>query len=324
MKIALMNIYSEPFGDRRTSGLITSAIYLSQYGYTPVAFGKKKKSHMDGWTYVQSFNELNDYDFIIFSAAGAFFDKKDPWWREELPKVKTPFAVQAHSELDESRMIYKEEFFSHPMCRLFLPIANGIWKDMPNIPTHAYPAHQAHIDMGQTWAKEPIVASTSRLTSTKRIKELVSKAKELRSLGYATKVWGSESSYFYTRDLLKINQGDWLYNGLFIHDDLDDILGHVHYHWNCRSYRVRFKFAPRLEIATIEALQRGCIPIVEKGSTPEIYWPHLITVNTKGNLNEMIEKISAGYGDANKCVDIFNKIHANKEIELLKVLEKFA
>lgn len=316
MKIALMNVYSEPHGDRRTSGLITSAIYLSQYGFTPVAFGKYKKSHMAGWTYVQSFDELNDYDFIIFSAAGAFFDKKDPWWREELPKVKTPFAVQAHSELDESTMIYKEDFFSHPMCRLFLPIASNIWKVMPEIPTHVYRAHQSSITL-KKYKKENLIVSTSRLTSTKRIKEFVSKAKDLKSIGYETKVWGSEASYFYTKDLKEINSGHWSYEGIFGQEELDDVLRSVKYHWNCRSFRVKYKFSPRLEIATIEALERGCIPVVEESSTPEEYHPFLITVNTKGNLDELIDKIKNNMGDINKCVEIFNKKNSNKE-KLLK------
>ena len=114
LKIALFNNYSEPFGDRRTSGLITSAIYLSQYGFTPVAFGKHKKSHMAGWTYIKSFDELNNYDFIIFAAAGSIFDKKDktPWWDDELEKVNKPFAVQCHNEIDDGIMPYRDKFFS--------------------------------------------------------------------------------------------------------------------------------------------------------------------------------------------------------------------
>ena len=317
MKIALANIYSEPYGDRRTSGLITSAIYLSKYGFAPVAFGKPQNSHLAGWTYIQSFDELNDYDFIIFSSAGSGTDvKKGPWWREELNKIKTPFAVQAHSELDEGTMAYKEEFFSHPMCRLFLPIASNIWKVMPDIPTHVYLAHQSSITI-KKYRKENILASTSRLTSTKRIKEFVSKAKDLKSIGYKTKVWGSEASYFYTKDLKEINAGHWSYEGMFGQKDLDDILKNVKYHWNCRSFRKKHKFSPRLEIATIEALERSCIPIVEKDSTPKEYHDFLITHDTKINNGDFIDKIKSNFGDAEKCVEIFNKKHRNKE-KLLK------
>ena len=134
LKIALFNIYSEPYGDRRTGGLITAAIYLSQYGYTPVAFGKPKKSHMSGWTYIKSFDELNDYDFIIFSSAGSNTDvktkkqNKTPWWMSELPKVNKPFAVQCHNEIDEAIMPFREIFFSNKLFRLFLPICANIFR----------------------------------------------------------------------------------------------------------------------------------------------------------------------------------------------------
>jgi hypothetical protein len=320
MNIAMMNIYSEPYGDRRTGGLITAPMHLAN-GTVPVAFGKLKKSHVPGWKYVTSFDQLNDYDFIIFSSAGSNNDKKDPWWFDELPKIKIPFAVQCYSELDEKMMLYKDRFFEHPMFRLFLPIAENMWHVMPDIPTHIYPCLQSEIKVRE-FDKESIVASTCRLTSTKRIGEFVSMAARFSDIGFRTQVWGAESSYFYTKAIKEINPGHWEYKGLFTPDDLDDVMGPVAYHWNCRSFRVRCKFSPRFEIATVEALERGCIPIVEHASTLKEYHDHLITVDTRGDMSEMIEKVEAGFGDVAKCVKIFNRQHRHKEGELLDAIAR--
>ena len=71
---------------------------------------------MPGWTYIKSFDELNDYDFIIFSSAGSNTDikakkqNKSPWWVSELQKINTPFAVQCHNEIDEAIMPFREFF----------------------------------------------------------------------------------------------------------------------------------------------------------------------------------------------------------------------
>lgn len=329
LKIALFNIYSEPYGDRRTGGLITAAIYLSQYGYTPVAFGKPKKSHMSGWTYIKSFDELNDYDFIIFSSAGSNTDvktkkqNKTPWWMSELPKVKKPFAVQCHNEIDEAIMPFREIFFSNKLFRLFLPICANIFKKMPDVDTHVHLAHQNIIKM-KKFNKQNLVISTCRATSTKRVIEFVSKAKKFKEIGYNVEVWGPESSYFYMKALKETNPGYWEHKGMFPDfAALDSVMGRAKYHWNCRSFRKKHKVSPRFEIATIEALERGCIPIVEKDSTPIEYFDYVITHDTKINNDELIDKVKNNFGSAEKCIEIFNNKHRDKELRLKEIINKY-
>ena len=193
---------------------------------------------------------------------------------------------------------------------------------MPDIDTHVYLAHQNTITM-KNFNKENLVISTCRATSTKRVIEFVSKAKKFSEIGYKVEVWGPESSYFYMKALKETNPGYWEHKGMFPDfSALDSVMGRAKYHWNCRSFRKKHIVSPRFEIATIEALERGCIPIVEK-NTPSEYYDYLIAHDTKINNDELIDKVKNNYGDAQKCIEIFNNKHKDKELRLLETIRKY-
>lgn len=331
MRIAMVNIYSEPFGDHRTGGLITSAVQLKPYGFHHVAVGKKRNYHCSGYEYIRHLSELNKFDFVIFSSAGSNTDKKvqksglKPWWFEQLKSVNVPFAVQAHSELDEKDMVFKDEFFNHPMFRLFLPIVHNIWENMPNGRTHAYLCHKSTIER-KNFTKRNLIVSTGRLTSTKRIKELVMKSPEIKEAGFLIDVYGPQSSYFYFKDLMLVNPGFWCYKGSFKNSEeiLDEVLGSAMYHWNVRCFKrgKRKNIEPRLEIATVEALERGCIPIVHKDSTPKAFHNSLVCIDGIGDLNDLIEALENRDGDVDTAIEIFNDLYHDKEKELFDVIRE--
>jgi hypothetical protein len=324
-RIALVYNYSEPFGDKRTGGLITSAIHLKQYGFDPVFVGPKSVSHIPGVKYAASIVDVCDgYDFLIFSSPGSIDDWIKGYYQRNMKFITKPFAVQSHRETDDK--LFKEQikdWFEHKMFRFFMPITKDLWEKMPDVPTYPYLAHQSSItNKTAGMRREWLVVSSSRLTSSKRIHELARQAKGLKFQGepLAVEVHGTESSYFYTKDLREIDPT--LYKGAYLHDDRNKFLTRALFHWNCFAFKKKQRISPRLEIASIEAAEFGCRLIVHKDSTPPEYWHAVIGINSIDPGLNLGEQLDLQIGDPVAFREVFNALNAGKEQRLLARIKK--
>lgn len=326
LRIALANIYSEPFGIKNTGGLITSSTKLASEDeqFIPVTFGKPKKSHAEGWSYFESIEGLNDFDFVIFSSFGTI-SKHKPLLNavSELWMLDVPFAVQSHSELDERNKKFDHDLFTnHSKFRFWMPITKNLYGVDPVQSELKYPflAHESSIKNVSTSVKKNVVASTSRLTTTKRIFELASLSEDLRGIGYETRSYGDTSgAFFYKRAIDDIDHCLKWCDG-FTQDQLIRVLSEVKYHWNCRFYKVGRQMDRRLELASIEALQNGCIPIVHSLSTPLEYSELCVFRDIRSELNSVVSDIKEGKGDVAQMIEVFNDVHAGKNEKLIRYI----
>lgn len=325
MRVALVNIYSEPFAVKQTGGLITSAVKLARENkeFVPVSFGRRKKSHAAGWEYLDSVKDLSGFDFAILSSFGTVANSGAvKQAADAIHEIGIPFAVQSHAEHDEQKFDHSA-LTSHPLFRLWLPIAEDLYGSEPVEPSRkfVFPAHESCIKNEGPRRKEKIVAATSRLTTTKRISELADLSVPLQREGFRTVSFASpEGSYFYRRSIEeKSHRLEW--GEGFSHEDVYKLLGPVMYHWNCR-YFARKRMAPRLELATIEALQSGCIPIVHGPSTPKEYHNSMIAEDIRKGVGSVFEKIREREGDVSGAIETFNDAHAGKNQKLLSKIRE--
>jgi hypothetical protein len=282
MYIGLVNNWSPPYIDKRTGGINGGQKYLRDAINTmsdceaDCIYITDKKKPLKCWdseyVYLNSPKDLNDYGFIIFSNPGGWRDNKEPRSRERwlrlLNEIKVPFAVQIQNELDLDVAAFPSDFLEHKLCKFVLPISEGLYKgDKKQMTFPVYPFHIDPLPDKFYHTKEHVITSTSRVTSRKRIKELVTMADKIVDAGWKIKVYGPESSYFYMRDVSLINTNLWSYMGLYTKDMIPKILSDATLHYNF-VYLKHEQFFPRLEIATVEAVAQGCCPILCRESTP--------------------------------------------------------
>jgi len=324
MKVALVCNYSEPFGDKRTGGLITSAIHLSRYGFVPVFVGPKRASHIPGFTYYNSAETMQkDFDFFIFSSPGSIDEKIEEYWIGELQsnRITKPFAVQSHRETDPGLFKRAGEYFAHPKFAFFMPICKDLWEEMPEVDTFPYLAHQSEIK--KDWPigskRDWKIVSSSRLTSAKRIHELARQyVKGIKFMGkkVAVDIWGAESSYFYTKALNEIAPG--LHKGIYKNAERNEFLHKAVWHWNCYAFKRGTRIAPRLELASIEAAAAGCRLIVQKSSTPKEYWHAVTAIDALDPKLDLSRELKEQEGDPWAFMEVFNALNAGKEDRLMK------
>lgn len=318
MRIALVSMYSDPFSDHRACGMTTAASRLaSDRDVALVAFGKRRAGHVAGYGYVDKVSDLNGkFDLLIFDAPGTISKTPRP-----LDGLRVPFAVQSHGEGDERTFAAQAgAFFSHRCFRSFLPICPALWSSMPAVETYPWLAHRPRIAIRKR-RKERLVASSCRITSSKRVAEFVRQAPALRWAGYRTEVHGGKASFFYFRDL---PGGPWEYRGPYGPADLDAVLSPVLAHWNCRCYRRGTPFASRLEIASIEAVERGCIPIVHGPSTPPELRPLCLSVDSLDPALDLAGELESFRWWPRRFEEAFNDLYRDKDERLMEYLGSLA
>lgn len=284
IKVAQVNTWSEPFTDFRTGGLLSSINYISQdlaaHGIITDKYffewkGKVRKYHQQDFKALtpQDTEVLNGYDLVIFSTAGSAKDHKEenPMWRVHLNNLKVPFFVQIHDEDELKSLRYAKEFFEHPMCKLIMPITDGIGNafgiDKFSVPSLTYPAYSVTNmpDPEAYRAKVDKVVTACRLTARKRVKELVLAAKDIHDAGFGLEINGAEASFFYCRDLKERSNEYWKFNGQFT--DKAAVFSDAKFLWNATSLKKK-TFYPRVEISSVEGAFYGCVLILNRETTP--------------------------------------------------------
>lgn len=282
VNVGLVLLWNEPFVDERAGGPVyaleaighnlTSQGVNVEYSF----FSDKKRS--SNWhplfkpIPLKDRRLLNELDFIIFSTAGSGADRKlGKWWSPILRDLQIPFAVQLHDEAEGRLLPYRDEFFNHDLCDFLMPITDETTQFLAgsrNSGELVYPGYMISDWRRHKNTKTSSVVTTCRMTSRKRVIELVNQAKGLVKNGFSLDVHGADVTWTYKRELKALENGDWKYHGTFDRDMLPDILSKAMYHYNV-VYLKRGKFIPRVELATYEALQYGCCPILCASTTPD-------------------------------------------------------
>jgi hypothetical protein len=318
----------------RRHGVQTDLIYFAR-----VPRPKDPAIH-PAWRYLglSEAKVLNEYDAVVFNSAGSWDDRKaGSWWTPVLAALKVPFAVWTCNEVETEVCPYRSKFVAHEMYALAIEVseglagANGLWKGGVNVLRHSgLPSPQAPGRGVWSWRpgaadavvagpKEPKIVTTCRLTSRKRVLELASLGPKLRARGIGLDVWGAESTFFYKRGLLELRErqmregihagGDrlsdpgWEWKGGFTHNELSEILAPAMFHWG-GAWLVRGVMRRRLELATVEAVAHGCIPILERSTAPEWVDGTIAVLFHRGGVRALPDALanvaegSAAYRDA--------------------------
>lgn len=62
----------------------------------------------------------------------------------------------------------------------------------------------------------------------------------------------------------------WYDYGAYFPEEMDSIMMDKKFHWNMSGYKIKSKaYSPRIETVTMEAFNRGCLPVLCKETTPE-------------------------------------------------------
>jgi len=298
MRVALVQILSAPYIDKRTGGgmygLMNLASILERKSIqVDLLFfnylNRKERNLHPKWKQVkvEQAQFLNEYDAVIFNSVGSLIDHKvGAWWAPILEKLSRPFAIWTISESDPKRRgMYSRYFLSHEWLRLIiesgenLAAQNGfLVEGKPLITYNFFPDIDAdHIlhpiyDFGTDYPvfdKEDTIIANSRLTTSKRIIELVKEAIFFEVENIAVIVCGIEGNYFYKQALLKLKSDSWCFlEGGFTHDDLPRLLGPCRWHFDGFWYS-RYNAAPRLELVTVEAVCFDCVPVMERRTIPK-------------------------------------------------------
>lgn len=228
---------------------------------------------------------LEDYDFVIFTVPGLSYEKYDennPDKYIDVLNHAKRFTFICNDENDRKIYPYYMNFLSHPNIS-FVTF---------NCPTMATNTFTEYVDIVGDWdyvsfspilpSKEEIlqkakqkkdkIMSTCRWTTSKRIYEYLSLAQEFKEYGIDVYTAGAHSSYWYNLKMEELPTEFYTDLGYFEPSNIPELLSDVKYHWNflfqLRSMG-RKTHQPRIEIATLEALREGCLPIICEEFTPD-------------------------------------------------------
>lgn len=235
--------------------------------------------------YSSDANILSKYDFVIFTAPGVPYEKyneKFPHKYNEYLEAAKNFTIMFHDENDRKLHPYINDFLNHPNLSFLTfncpGMANSFQDYVSIVGDFDYlilspklPPLEEILSKAKT--KSNKIMSTSRWTTFKRIYEYLSMAPEFNRYGIDVYAAGAHSSYWYDLKMSELPKDSYTDLGYYEPSQLPDILKDVKYHWNF-GYHARSKGNmtqnPRIELATLEALSEGCLPIICKEFTP--YW----------------------------------------------------
>lgn len=348
IKLALVLLWNDPYVDERAGGPV----------YAMEAIGSNlEKYNVDisyrffsdrGTSYnwhpwfkplpLSKAGELNAYDFVIFSTAGSGNDKKiGPWWRPMLRRLQVPFAVQLHDEAEERLLPYREEFFKHDGCVLLMPITEQTTEflvpDFGSVGSIdsdilVYPGFKLGKQKFPGPRKKSVV-TTCRLTSRKRIIELVSQNESLYRHGFSLDIHGADVNWYYIKSLKELANNYWTYHGTFNRDRLPEILSRATFHYNAVLLK-RGTFFPRVELSTYEAVSYGCCPILCKDTTPDWVDDSMAVLVNPCEMKDLGKTLSKIYKDyVHMSKRFWKALHVNvnpekKTEELWRLIKKYA
>jgi len=311
MNIALVQLWSPPYIDNRSGGpvysLATIADNLSVFGHRCELIHFNSKLSDQAWhkqynVYKEdkAAEVLNKFDRVIFSTAGSWTDRKltldtdNPWYSDMLDKLTVPFIVQILDEVEPKVLLFRNRFFYHPQCIGTISITGEV-KELvaPNspVPNLVYPVFPINYNDIHWPHKTKSVKTTCRMTTRKRVLELVKQSTSLAHFGFSLDIHGADITWMYAKQVKDQANDHWTYHGSFLPSDVPSILNETRYHYNA-SYLKIGTFIPRLEIATIEAvLNYKCVPILCKYTVPKwINDSNAILVDPT-NMNDLAERL---------------------------------
>lgn len=228
---------------------------------------------------------LEDYDFVIFTAPGFTYEKYDPTTPDKYIDIlehTKKFAFMCHEENDRKLYCYYKNFLNHPNMTFVLF----------NCPTMATVTFPDYVEAAGDWeyvsfcpilpSKEEIlekarnkknkIMSTCRWTTSKRIYEYLSMTEDFIKNGIEVHAAGAHQSYWYNLKMEELPSKNYIDHDYFEPSQIPELLSDVKYHWNflfqLRSMGQK-THQPRLEVATMEAIREGCLPVICKEFTPE-------------------------------------------------------
>lgn len=219
IRIAMVFMWNLPYTNQMTGGILWGSENvgndLSKLGFEIefLYFADRPQTNSAlhprfRWKSSSDVEALNAFDFVIFNTAGSSRDKKTGlWWKPILDSLKVPFAVQIHDEAEE-KLPNRHEFFEHPQCKLLLPITEEILTTVvgdirgrdvsiyPNFPTMEVMEPSQDYDQ-----KKDGIVTSCRMTSRKRIVELVQQSADLGKVGFTINIHGADVTWQYVRQV---------------------------------------------------------------------------------------------------------------------------
>lgn len=226
------------------------------------------------WTQI----DLSQFEYVFFMyPASAFMREQPDIMQKILSTVKSKFGVLIHDEyeLDEKFRPVIQQYFDHPNLEFIQFISEKtveMWHDYYKIGANilkyvapCFPPGIDKVDFSSAPNKEFQVVNTARIVSRKKIVQLLQIAPYLK---VPVKIFGILQPGIYQVQLNN-NNFDHYYLGMY--PDGTYPSRDSWFTWNIvlinKGYTARF--APRVELGTIESLRQGSLPILAKESLPE-------------------------------------------------------
>ena len=227
---------------------------------------------------------LENYDFVIFTAPGLTYEKYDESNSNKYIDILNhtkKFAFMCHEENDRKLYPYHMNFLNHPnlafvlfncpgMAECFSDYVElaGDWEYVSFSPV--LPSKAEILEKAMT--KSNKIMSTCRWTTAKRVYEYLSMAEEFVNYGIEVFAAGAHQSYWYNLQMKEVPTEYYTDLDYFEPSQIPELLKDVKYHWNFLFLMKNMghrNHNPRLEVATMEAIREGCLPVVCEESTPE-------------------------------------------------------
>lgn len=329
-KIAIVTFHNS-FSPNEIGGGTSAPIYFYEqmkryYPNIDIITLRNNKNYHSPLASVVQYQEdpsvLDNYDFVIFTAPGLTYEKydeKDPNRYIDILNHAKKFAFMCHEENDRKLYPYHMNFLKHPNISFVLfncPGMANCFQDYielsgdyeyvnysPVLPDKAEILEKAK-------NKQDKIMSTCRWTTAKRVYEYLSMTEEFISNGIEVHAAGAHQSYWYNLRMEELPCKDYIDHGYFEPSQVPELLSDVKYHWNFLFLMKDMghrNHNPRLEVATMEAIREGCLPVLCEETTPEwLGYDSAIRLSKKnytdipqvlGNLSddERLERISRLY-----------------------------
>ena len=292
LKLAIVTFHNG-FGPGEVGGVSSAPIYLrdqlSEYfkevDLISLRDNKNYQSPIaSDVIYHSELSVLDEYDFVIFSVPGLTYEKYNeatPNKYVDVLEHAKRFTFIFNEENDRKMYKYHENFLHHPnlsfltfncpgMVESFSDYvrAVGDWEYVSFSPI--LPSKEEILEKAKV--KKDKIMSTCRWTTSKRIYEYLSMSEEFVKRGIQVYAAGAHQSYWYNLKMAELPTDSYTDLGYFEPSQIPELLNDVKYHWNflfqIRSMGLR-THKPRLEIATMEAIREGCLPVVCEEFTPD-------------------------------------------------------
>lgn len=292
MKLAVVTFHNG-FSPNDVGGVSSAPIYLADqlrriFDDVDLITLRDTKSYLSpiasGVRFSNDPSILEEYDFVIFTIPGLTYEKYDERTPNKYVDVLNhakKFTFIFNEENDLKMYPYHKNFVFHPnlafltfncpgMVDSFKEYVDAIgdWEYVSFSPI--LPSKDVILEKAKE--KRDQIMSTCRWTTSKRIYEYLSMSDEFVERGIEVFAAGAHQSYWYNLKMEELPTDKYTDLGYFEPSQIPALLHDVKYHWNflfqMRGMGQR-THKPRLEIATMEAIREGCLPVICEEFTPD-------------------------------------------------------